>query len=181
MAQLEKYFPRLLAFEGGYVDDPSDHGGATNKGITWDTFKRYAKPLLQIEPTPEGLKNLTDAQAFRIYKPIYWDSLHGDEIGDQPLAEIVFDFHVNAGGAAVKLLQRELNNLGAHPALSVDGAFGPATLRALQAADPVELYTRYKAGRRAFYERLAANDPSQAKFLKGWLKRVDSFPDNPER
>ena len=177
MANLHEYFPRLLAFEGGYVNDPADPGGATNKGVTLGSFTRYAKPLLGIEPTLDNLRALTDDQAFAIYKSVYWDALHGDEIEDQPLAEILFDFYVNAGGPAVRLLQQELNGLGAKPAVAVDGVFGPGTLHAVQAADAIELYGRYKVGRRAYYEDLATRRPSLAKFLKGWLRRVDSFPD----
>jgi lysozyme family protein len=177
MADLHKYFPRLLAFEGGFVDDKDDPGGATNKGVTMTTFKRYARPLLGIEPSLDNLRALTDEQAFAIYKAGYWDPLHGDEIEDQPLAEIFFDFYVNAGGSAVRLLQQELNGLAAKPPLAVDGVFGPGTLRALQQADAVALYRRYKTGRRAYYQDLAARRPTLAKFLKGWLRRVDSFPD----
>jgi len=46
MASLDLYLPQLLRFEGGYVDDPADPGGATNLGITLATFERYAQPLL---------------------------------------------------------------------------------------------------------------------------------------
>lgn len=177
MANLEHYFKQLLAFEGGYVNDPADPGGATNKGITLQTFARHAQSLLGIAPSLENLRALTDDQAFRIYKSAYWDPLHGDEIGDQPLAEILFDFYVNAGGNAIKLLQSLLNKGGTMPALSVDGSFGAATWRALQQAEPINLYRQYKSGRREYYQNLAARRPAMAKFLKGWLRRTDSFPE----
>lgn len=177
MASLETFFPHLLRFEGGYVDDPADPGGATNKGITLTTFGRYARDLLGVEPTLANLRALTDAQALRIYKAGYWDALRADEIADQGLAEIVFDFYVNAGGAAVRLLQSVINDAGASPPLAVDGAFGPGTLRELQRAEPTDLYRRYKRGRIAYYQDLVQRRPTLAKFLKGWLNRVDSFPD----
>ena len=34
----------VLKHEGGYVDHPRDPGGATNKGVTLRTFRRYIKP-----------------------------------------------------------------------------------------------------------------------------------------
>jgi lysozyme family protein len=170
MASLDHYFAHLLAFEGGYVNDPVDPGGATNKGVTMQTFTRYAKTLLGVEPTLENLRTLTVEQARKIYKTGYWDTLHCDEIPDQALAEIIFDFYVNAGSNAVRLLQQILK-------LMEDGVFGPATLRALLAADPISLYRDFKAGRRDYYRRLVKRRPSLDKFLKGWLRRTDSFPD----
>jgi lysozyme family protein len=177
MASFDAFFPTLLRNEGGFVDDPADPGGATNKGITLATFRTCAQRFLGIEPTLDNLEALTDAQAAKIYKPLYWDEIRGDEIGLQELANIVFDFQVNAGGAASKLLQKVLNDLGAAPALSVDGDIGAGTMSALQRADATAVYRAYKQGRIAYYQDLVARRPPLAKFLNGWLKRVNSFPD----
>lgn len=177
MANFDAFFPTLLKYEGGFVNDPVDPGGATNKGVTMETFRSCAKQYLDIEPTLENLKALTDAQAGKIYKPLYWDKIRGDDIESQDLASIVFDFQVNAGASASKLLQKVLNDLGAKPPLAVDGAIGPGTMAALKSADPVEVYRRYKQGRIDYYEDLVAKRPALGKFLKGWLSRVNSFPD----
>jgi lysozyme family protein len=177
MASFDAFFPTLLKHEGGFVNDPVDPGGATNKGITMGTFERCAGQYLGIEPTVENLKALTDAQAGRIYKPLYWDKVRGDEIELQELANIVFDFQVNAGGNASKLLQKALNDLGASPPLEVDGAIGPATIAALKGMDQSEVYRRYKQGRVGYYKDLVAERPALGKFLNGWLNRVSSFPD----
>src|SRR5690349_11912895 len=153
MASLDIFFPHLLRFEGGFVNDPDDPGGATNKGITLATLARYAG-MLGIAPTIVSLRALSDEQALRIYRMGYWDPLHADQIADQPLAEIIFDFHVNAGAAAVRLLQRVLNESGTKPPLVVDGAMGPGTLRALLSADALVLYRAYKQGRIDYYRDL---------------------------
>ncbi|WP_202115095.1 glycosyl hydrolase 108 family protein [Gilliamella sp. Pas-s27] len=58
----------VLKHEGGYVNNPNDSGGATNKGIAWNTWVSYAKQDLGIEPTLENLKKLTDEQAEIIYR-----------------------------------------------------------------------------------------------------------------
>lgn len=179
MADFQRFFPHLLRFEGGYVNDPADPGGATNKGITFATFRRHAQALLGVAPSLETLRALTDAQAAVLYRRLYWDPLHGDAISLQPLAEIVFDFYVNAGANAIKLLQRVLNELGAQPRLQVDGAFGPGTFAALQAADPVAVYLAYRKGRVDYYRTLVARRPSLQRFLRGWLARVEAFPANP--
>jgi lysozyme family protein len=177
MASFEAFFPILIRHEGGFVNDPVDLGGATNKGVTMKTFQGCAQQYLGIAPTLENLKALTDAQAAKIYKPLYWDKVHGDEIALQELANIVFDFQVNSGGHASKLLQRVLNELGASPALEVDGDVGPGTMAALRKADAKAVYRKYKEGRAKFYRDLVARLPAQQKFLNGWLKRVNSFPD----
>lgn len=177
MADFNAFFPTLLKHEGGFVNDPADPGGATNKGVTLGTFQQCAQRLLNLAPTLDNLKALTDAQAGTIYKALYWDKVRGDEITLQPLANIVFDFQVNAGANASKLLQRVLNDLGATPPLAVDGAIGAGTMRALSAADAKAVYARYKQGRKDYYTNLVNQRPSLNKFLKGWLNRVDSFPD----
>jgi len=177
MASFDAFFPTLLRHEGGFVDDPADPGGATNKGITLETFRRTAQRYLGIEPTLDNLKALTDEQAGKIYKPLYWDEIRGDEIELEELADIVFDFQVNAGDRAARLLQQVINDLGARPPLAVDGNIGPGTLRALRAADEKAVYRRYKQGRIDYYRDLVAKRPSLGKFLNGWLNRVNSFPD----
>ena len=176
MASFDAFFPTLLKHEGGFVNDPADPGGATNKGVTLGTFQSCAKQYLGIEPTLANLKALTDAQAGKIYKPLYWDKVRGDDIALQELANMVFDFQVNAGGSASKLLQRVLNDLGAKPPLEVDGDIGPGTMAALKGADPKAVYRRYKQGRIDYYQDLVAKRPALGKFLKGWLIRVNSFP-----
>lgn len=179
MADFHRFFPTLLRHEGGYANDPADPGGATNKGITFATFRRHATALLGIEPTLEALRALSDAQAEVLYRRLYWDAVHGSEIRLQPLAEIVFDFHVNAGANAIKLLQRVLNEQGAQPRLEVDGVFGGATLAVLARADEVAVYRAYRLGRIAYYRNLVVRRPSLRRFLRGWLARVDTFPVDP--
>jgi len=176
MASFDAFFPTLLKHEGGFVNDPVDPGGATNKGITMGTFQSCAQQYLGIEPTLENLKALTDAQAAKIYKPLYWDKVRGDDIALQELANIVFDFQVNAGGKASKLLQEVLNELGAKPPLTVDGDMGPGTMTALKGVDQKAVYQRYKQGRVDYYQDLVTKRPALEKFLKGWLIRVNSFP-----
>src|SRR5215469_14034920 len=104
MASFDLFLPMLLDFEGGYVDDPDDPGGETNKGITMTVFQRCSHELLGLDPTSEHLKVLSDAQAGIIYKTRYWDAVQGDAFNHQHLANIVCDFYVNAGTHATTLL-----------------------------------------------------------------------------
>ncbi len=154
----ELFLPMVLKFEGGFSDDPVDPGGATNKGITLKTFSGCAKKLLNVDPTLENLKSLTDDQAGTIYRALYWNPVRGDETKLQDLANIVCDFYVNAGANATKLLQRVMNDLGA--SLTVDGAIGPTSLAALASLDQTDVYRRYKSGRTTYYRNLAQAQPA---------------------
>jgi len=172
MASFDRFFPLLLKFEGGYVDDPEDPGGETNKGITMAIFRHSSHELLGIDPTSDNLKGLTDAQAGIVYRALYWDKIRADSIELQDLADIVCDFFVNSGTNATILLQRILTGMGPH--LAEDGTIGPAVIQALTDVPHLEVYRRYKQGRIQFYESLGQKYP---KFLNGWLNRVNAFPD----
>ena len=162
-----------LAFEGGYVNNPNDPGGETNRGITMAVFQHTAHPLLGIPPTSSNLKALTIAQAGIIYRTNYWNPIHGDAIPSQPLANILFDFYVNAGTHASKLLQTVINSLAATP-IPTDGCIGPATIAALTPLPADTVFEAYKQGRINYYQSLAKKYPV---FLKGWLARANAFPD----
>jgi lysozyme family protein len=174
MADFNVFLPMLLRFEGGFVNDPDDPGGETNKGVTMKTFQQCSQQLLGLDPTSDNLKALTDAQAGVIYKALYWDKVQGDAFTLQDLANIVCDFYVNAGGHATKLLQHVLNGMGAN--IPEDGAIGPGTMQALAGQDQVQVYRQYKQGRIDYYQRLVAQNPKLQKFLNGWLNRVNAFP-----
>jgi lysozyme family protein len=172
MADFDLFLPMLLRFEGGYVDDPTDPGGETNKGITMATFRQCSHDLLGIEPTSNNLKGLTDAQAGILYRTQYWNKMRGDDFQLQDLANIVCDFYVNSGTHATVLLQRILNSMGAQ--VTEDGAIGPASIQALNGFSQTDVYRRYKQGRIDFYQSLGQRFPQ---FLNGWLNRVKAFPD----
>lgn len=177
MADFNKFFPTLLRFEGGYVNDPVDPGGATNKGVTFAVFKEHAN-MLKITPTLDALKRLTDEQAAKIYKSLYWDNIRGDEIPFQPLANIIFDFHVNAGSHAITLFYNVLNAMGSN--LHVSYSMDAKAMDVLRHHDVTDVYMHYKSARKGYYIDLAHKHPPLKKFLKGWLNRVDAFPDFPD-
>lgn len=83
----------VLQQEGGFVDDPSDKGGATNKGITQGTYDAYRKchkmPL-------QSVKNITDAEVCDIYYSNYWLKAGCDKMTAK-FAVIAFDTAVNMG------------------------------------------------------------------------------------
>jgi len=97
---------------------------------------------------------------------MYWDKLHGDELpGGVDYA--AFDFGVNAGtGQAAKFIQRAVG-------VTADGSIGPGTMGAVAKADPVALLASFTKQKKDFYNGIVERKPDQAKFLKGWMARVD--------
>src|SRR5690554_5603848 len=113
-ANFREALPLVLKHEGGFVNHPSDPGGATNKGITIENYRRYVKK----NGTVADLKAITDEEVAKVYKLFYWDAVKGDDLpGGVDYA--VFDFAVNGGpGRAIKFLQRIAG-------VTQDGAIGP--------------------------------------------------------
>lgn len=131
-----------LQFEGGYVNDPADKGGATNKGITKAVYDEYrTKNSLPIQ----SVKNISDKEVQDIYYKQYWLASGCDKLSDK-LAIVVFDFSVNSGVSRAK---RYL------------------TLT----QDP----NKYLDLRASFLKKIVQKKPSQQKFLKGWLSRVENL------
>jgi lysozyme family protein len=147
----------VLKHEGGYVDHPKDPGGATNKGITIATFRRYVKR----DGTKDDLRRISDADVAKIYRKHYWDAVRGDDLPDG-LDYAVFDFAVNSGtGRAPKYLQRVLG-------VAQDGVIGPATLKAAHDANVPFAIDRLCDDRMAFLRSLK----TFSTFGRGWTSRV---------
>ena len=90
MANFNKYIPLLTEFEGGYVDDPDDLGGAMNMGITYRTFVDYLHKR-GLSANKDKFKSMTIDLRNQIIKSEYWDKCRGDEIKSQylPIAAII--------------------------------------------------------------------------------------------
>ena len=172
MADYRKIIPFLLSFEGGYVNDPSDSGGETNKGVTWATYEAYCFRVLNVKPTHQHFKTLTDDEVGRFFKLLYWDELNGDNIPSQAIAEMVSDWAYNSGERiAAKELQRCLYMDFGFP-LMIDGDIGPKTIAAISQADEKTFAEKYTERRMAYYDGLAERRPKDKKYIKGWLNRA---------
>lgn len=115
---------RSLAFvrkwEGGFVNDPHDPGGATNKGITIDTYTRWRQAHGQPQPTVEELRNLSDEEANQIYFEWYWKA-SGADLMPWPLCLAQFDTAVNAGvGRAQEMFEQSNGSFIAYLARVID-------------------------------------------------------------
>lgn len=93
----EKALKFVLAREGGYVNNPNDLGGATNKGITQNTYNAWLQSKRQIK---KDVKNITDAEVKEIYYQRYWLSAKCDKMSKK-FAVVCFDTAVNMGVSRV--------------------------------------------------------------------------------
>jgi lysozyme family protein len=152
----------LLKEEGGFVNDPSDSGGATNRGITQATYDAYR--IGKQVPT-RTVRFCTIAETRTIYDGIFASS-SASALPDG-LSLMHFDFAANAGNRqAAKILQRTLE-------VADDGIIGPKTLAAARFVNTKDAIIKYAELRRGFYRMLAEKRPKDMKFLKGWLLRTN--------
>jgi lysozyme family protein len=152
-----------LREEGGYVNNPADHGGATNHGITQTTYDVWRDNLKQPR---QRVQSISDAEVQGIYNLMYWAPGHCDRLSPA-LSICQFDWCVNHGAKGATItLQQALN-------VTADGAFGPGTAAALAAQDHGIFWQSYNDLRRNWYRAWVRAHPDQGQFLKGWLARVD--------
>ncbi|WP_436071619.1 glycoside hydrolase family 108 protein [Devosia sp. LjRoot3] len=151
----------MLRHEGGYVDHPSDPGGATNMGITRKTLARWRKISPWTDLPKSSVASLKRDEAALIYRANYWNP---SRAGDMPVGVdlALFDFAVNSGpDRAVRTLQTALG-------VAADGEVGPVTLAALRGAGLARLVNDFCDRRLAFLKGLS----TFAVFGRGWTRRV---------
>jgi len=160
MNNSKRAIAEILKHEGGYVNHPSDPGGATNKGITIGTYRQFINPT----GTIADLKKLTTDDAIIVYKRQYWDAVLGDLL-PAGVDYAVADFAVNSGPSrSAKYLQKVAG-------VSQDGKIGPQTLEAVEAMDAEAVIHMLCDERLAFMKRLRGGK-LWVKFGKGWSRRV---------
>lgn len=156
-----------LIFEGGFVDNIHDLGGATNKGITQRTYNSFR---IKKRLATKSVKFITDAEVHDIYFNMYWKPCKAESM-KLPLAVVQFDTAVLFGvGGAIKFLQEALE-------VTADGIFGTGTATALQANNNKQIAMKIIDKRIAFHEKRVAENPSQNVFLQGWKSRANQLRD----
>jgi lysozyme family protein len=155
-ANFTRALAATLKHEGGWSDHPADPGGATMRGVTLATFRRYVPSASKTD-----LRNISDAQIEQIYRDGYWNKIKGDDL-PYGVDFAVFDFAVNSGPQRAAIYLQEI--VGVAP----DGRIGPLTLAAIDKWDAVKLVEKLCANRIAFLKRLS----TWPTFGKGWSRRV---------
>lgn len=189
MADVNILLPFILRWEGGFVNDPADAGGATNKGVTIGTWRQvgYDKDG-DGDIDVQDLKLLSNNDVRdRVLKPHYWNRWKADQIQSQKVANILVDWVWGSGKHGIVIPQRLLG-------VKDDGIVGSKTLSAVNFADPDQLFeaifqarvdffnditqtsiAKYekKIGRKATESELMKH--TNKRFLKGWLNRLNDI------
>lgn len=172
MADFNTAYNIVAGHEGGYQNNPADRGNYNSKGHLVGTNWGISAPVYESwigrPPSYTDIRTMTRATAKEIFRKNFWDEILGDQIQSQAVANIFLDGVINHGRTGIKLMQKVLG-------VAQDGIVGPITLQALNTANPAELYGAYRQARRSFYHYLVERTPSFSVFLKGWLRRIDSF------
>lgn len=141
---------QILKWEGGFVNHPSDPGGATNQGIIQKTYNSYRD---RVGLPIQSVEYISQNEVNTIYYEDFWLGTGSDKLTSK-LAIVHFDASVNhgPGNSSWMLPQAE------------QGGGNDSTIA-----------SRYLNIREQFYYDIVASNPSQNVFLKGWLNRINDL------
>lgn len=169
MAKLENLLPLIEKWEGGYVNDPQDLGGATNRGITIGTWKSVGH-----DKNGDGIMDendvrlLTREDFITVLREYYWNRCQGDKIKSQAIANVLVDWVWLSGATGIRQVQCLLG-------VTTDGVVGEKTLEAINSASAKDLFYRIKSARKDYIERICEKRPANIRFRKGWLRRLEAI------
>lgn len=167
---IEDIITDILKAEGWdkFTDDAVDRGGPTKWGITLKSWQEYRGDWTSV--TSDDIKDISEEQARDFYEEKYIVGPKFNHLSEM-LVPLVVDCAVNHGNTrAAKWLQEAV---GAYP----DGKIGPMTIQASQASSVACTYLHICATRVRFYAKIVKNDPTQLKFLAGWMNRATKWID----
>jgi lysozyme family protein len=164
-----------LTVEGGYVNDPADRGCVTNLGITLPTLQalpdgdrdghRDGDIDRDGDVDADDIRALRVEHQVRILYDYFWAPNRCEDL-PPVVALCLFDGLLNhRPGPAKRLVQQGLG-------VPADGRIGPMTIAAAERCDPAQFLPEYCSYRSEFYATLVRADASQARFARGWYRRL---------
>jgi lysozyme family protein len=151
MTEIEK----VLSKEGLYSNDPNDVGGETNFGISKRQYPNV------------DIANLTPEAATAIYQRDYFDAMNLGGIASKRVRWKVLDIGVNAGQQVGAVILQLI--VGAPP----DGVIGAKTVAMVNAVPEDFVVDSLAIIQAIRYRGIAFRNPTQERFLNGWLKRAN--------
>lgn len=185
MATIDNFIPILLRWETsttvkpnesleaaysraakrGFANDPDDTGGATMVGVTIGAYRQYCRYKGQKTPSVQDFQNMS----YKIWRDVvysmYWNKWKADTINDQSVANMVVDWVWHSGAGTIKKVQALLG-------VTADGIVGPKTITALNGDKDIK--NKVYNARKNYFEAIVKRNPSQKKWLKGWMNRLNS-------
>ena len=171
----------IKGYEGGHNNDPNDLGGETNFGVSTKFLDQLHNQGRWLQY--KGVNDIpNDDAAIKIFEKEFFKN-NRTNYGTNMVSLKMNDVAVNVGGPnATKIMQRALNNLYGKDILKVDGKTGKNSNTAKLYKDALvefgqdDLMHKIVYEQSSYYRELAAEKPSQAKFLPGWLTRAAYIP-----
>jgi Putative secretion activating protein len=173
MAEFKIALQKTLTYEGGYSNDPDDMGGETYKGISRAAHSNWAGwTIIDKYKGKPGFPSILDKDA-ELQKEIevfywtnFWLPAKVYNIQNQPIADSVFDFAVNAGiQTSVRMTQSIVGSIA-------DGIIGDQTLSKLNAFDPSLFLASFTIAKIKHYITIIQKRPANKKYLYGWISRA---------
>lgn len=153
---IEKILDDIVRREGGFVDHPSDPGGATNYGVTLATLRGFGS-MYDVDGDgdvdADDVRLVTVEQAKEIYRSTYIYPML-KYAGGPVLLGLFVDAAVNHGVARVsKWIEDILKNT----------------------TDPNTVYKLFLKKRIIYFGEITKRNPKFSVFIEGWLRRVAEF------
>ena len=187
MADFNLAYPKTSANEGYYVSQEywrahkNQYSGETYMGVdrianpSWsgwpiiDSYKAQHGPIAYNTRLPQslGLEPLVKQYA----KEKYWDTIRGDEINDQDIAQMIFE-QKWGGYSGIKGVQNVINTLTPDQ-IAVDGSIGNDTLDKINSLPPNQLYQALYDDRMNWINTTGARLEPTA--VSGWTTRLQGF------
>ena len=171
MANINEFVPLLFRWEGGYVNDPDDRGGPTNRGVTLNTWRAHGYDINGDSVIDlNDLKQISREDAVEhVLRPHYWNRWQADQIHSQAIANLLVGWVWGSGKYGITIPQGILG-------VKQDGIVGIKTLNAVNNyPDQEELFYKLWHGKRAYLNMICIDRPQNKKFLKGWLNRLNDY------
>ena len=163
----DEIIEEVLEAEGGFVNDPDDKGGATNFGVTQQSYSNF----LGSPASVDDVRNMTREEAKECYKKDFWIPAKVDRLPDN-LKHLYFDMVVNIGRRnAGKILQQAVNTKKNSAVLDVDGIIGSGSLSQIPdlTLNDVLVERAMFFANNCFDGSRFAKRTRQNKFLRGWI------------
>ena len=169
MANLNKTLDHILTVEGGFVNHPTDPGGATKYGVTQYTLNAY---MDRTGGDRYDVRFLHKSTAREIYKFMFWDPLKFQDIESDAVATIIFDQLINQGvGRVPRRVQSVALGLRRNPG-PMDGIMGPKTIEAVNRCRPYAFNIEFLLQSQLYYAKLVRDKPEMSVFIVGWTRRI---------
>ena len=180
------FIETILPHEGGYTNDRNDPGNWTG-GIVGKGRLLGTKYGIAANSFPKlDIKNLTIAQAEKIYKADYWDAYHLGELKSQGIADEFCDEIVNGGGglgqnllknALAEIEWSDKEKLFFNKDKPPVAKFTPKTIAWINyytrtRGNRISFYNSIRLHRVAFYVDLIHRKPKMKPYFVSWISRT---------